>query len=48
VLKLSALEAVETGKHACHDACMDGFLTKLHLVELDAMLPRDTPAEAAA
>jgi len=47
-------DAVETGKHACQDAGMDGFLTKpVDPAELDAMLltllPMDeTPAEAAA
>jgi hypothetical protein len=41
-------EAVETGKRACQDACMDGFLTKFQVAELDAMLPIDTPAGAAA
>jgi hypothetical protein len=61
VLKLSALRtatnslvagACDGGKHACQDACMDGFLIKRHPAKLDAMfrtlLPIDTPAEAAA
>ncbi|HEY1962251.1 MAG TPA: response regulator, partial [Rhizomicrobium sp.] len=48
-------DTVETGRHACQDAGMDGFLTKpVDPAELDAMLndliyfaPR-SPAEAAA
>jgi DNA-binding response OmpR family regulator len=52
VLKLSPLGDAETGKHACQDAGIDGFLTwPVHPAELAAMirtpLPRDTPAEAA-
>ena len=48
-------DAVETGKHACQDAGMDGFLTKpidpaeldamlQNLLNLDAMRPRDAAA----
>jgi PAS domain S-box-containing protein len=48
-------DALETGKHACQDAGMDGFLTKpidpaeldamlQNLLNLDAMRPRDAAA----